>query len=556
MTDHVPDVDDTGAEPVATGERPEPEQPSAGRGDGSPPATAARSGRPRWSSITGVAVILLIGATLRLIPLTSSLPYLGYIDEGHTIIHGSTMVAEKTVDPKWYDYPTLPLAVSGIVSELSLVGYPSDQRSAYVSTNANPPYYDSVAPGRVILANRLATFLFSMGAVALSMLLGWRLRGRAVGLVTGLLAATLPAMIVRGVYDLVDSMATFVVLLAVLCSSAIGRARHPQVWCAVAGAVCGLAATTKYPSAAVFAVPFTCILLAGTVPISRALARVAIAGAAMALTVLVTMPALVMSPGAVRASITRNYADYDTKAGASYFSGLFDWHEVGAVLVVLALVGVTILLRDRLTRAVTAGYCIYAILLTAVSLRLSFQPFRNLLSLTPLLCLGAAVAVVALVRWAAERLPDDAQPWVTRVGVAALAVAISVVGVLGIRDFMAASTAPDSRQLATGWLADHLHPRDYIVVWDDLAIATSELKELRGEAAIKPATTLRDPAQLKRYRYIVTGVSRSTGPVYPASGLRMVAAFGTDPTGAHSLWRGQDERVVIFENVGASSSSN
>ena len=52
--------------------------------------------------------LLLLAAFLRLAPIASNLPYIDYIDEGYALHQTIHLLNQRTFDPGWYGYPSLP----------------------------------------------------------------------------------------------------------------------------------------------------------------------------------------------------------------------------------------------------------------------------------------------------------------------------------------------------------------------------------------------------------------------------------------------------------------
>ena len=109
-------------------------------------------------------------------------------------------------------------------------------------------YYDVAEPAALLMVARLATLVFALGIIVLAGLLARRSAGQAAGYYAAFLAAVLPALVIRSSIVIVDTYATFFVLLALWCVSYAIDAKHRGWFAVLAGVACGLAFTSKYLS--------------------------------------------------------------------------------------------------------------------------------------------------------------------------------------------------------------------------------------------------------------------------------------------------------------------
>lgn len=58
-----------------------------------------------WAAVIALFVIAL---GMRAIPIGSALPYSDYVDEGHVLHQALTVVNSRSLDTKWYGYPSFP----------------------------------------------------------------------------------------------------------------------------------------------------------------------------------------------------------------------------------------------------------------------------------------------------------------------------------------------------------------------------------------------------------------------------------------------------------------
>jgi hypothetical protein len=212
------------------------------------------------------------------------------------------------------------------------------------------------------------------------------------------------------------------------------------------------------------------------------------------------------------------------------------------------------LLSPRL-QPVAVGWVLFAGLLVLPLVGYRLQPFRNLLSLVPLLCIAAAVLLASpsVMRGALQR------SHVPAVAMTMIAAAISIkafnVSSRYMRDRVAHT---DSRVQAIDWLAAHTRAGERVLALRELVFLPAELARIQAQVrevsilagaprfapertdyivdADVERTDFGDPDMLKRFDEFKTAVA----------GLPIVANFGTDPTPLlPALWRGWNHRVII-----------
>ena len=162
----------------------------------------------------GLALLVRMG------PLTSALPYTSYVDEGFILNPSAHMVSDTTWDPGWYGYPSLLIGSTAAVTKLNGLLDPDVARQAALTDER--PGYDPIGPASMILIGRSLVLLASLGTVVVTMFLGRRLAGRWVGVMSGLLAALLPALVVRSAIVIVDDPAPFYVMSSILAAGGDG----------------------------------------------------------------------------------------------------------------------------------------------------------------------------------------------------------------------------------------------------------------------------------------------------------------------------------------------
>ena len=179
-----------------------------------------------WPRHTALAAILLLAAGLRLVGIRYGLPLpLLNPDEGNIVPRAFAMVHDGQLDPGWYDYPSLLMALLA-------------PAQAFVS---EPSY--GVA--------RAVAVVIGLGGVGAT----WWLGKRAYGTGAALVGAA--AVAVSTTHVAYSRMAVTDVLLTLAITCAVALALEDRLeW---AGLAVGLAASAKYPGA-IAAVP---VLVAG-----------------------------------------------------------------------------------------------------------------------------------------------------------------------------------------------------------------------------------------------------------------------------------------------------
>jgi 4-amino-4-deoxy-L-arabinose transferase-like glycosyltransferase len=502
---------------------------------------------------------ILLGVALRALPLTAARPYIAYVDEGNFLHSAFRLLRTGGWMPDSFLYPHLP-SVAIVLSTRAIEPVYRLLRGS--SLTARIPgtidLYDDLEPFGILLLARGLVFAISLATVVLAGLFARRLAGPAAGAAAALLAALAPALVLRGSIALIDPFAAFFALACLVLTERTRDARRPGLVSLAAGAMAGAAFASKYPAALVLiALPATTLLL--RLPAREVLRRLALAALGFLLGVAVGMPGALLLPGQVAEALRLQLAMYAGIPWAGLWrqalvraeSDISYAHpELGIGFVALALGGLVVALRERRTRAAAAGWCTYA----AASLLLfgtqTFQPFRNLLPLVPVACVSAALFYDALRRRVARAAPYDA---------------LAVAGALAIFAVPLAGYAwqrhelRDSRRLAVDWLAAHAGPSDRVLAIRDLGVLEQELA--RVSAAGQPSKAWLEEAGFRiaaeAPRFVLAGdFARLDGSLVRAAEIPGLAsnyvlrfAAGVHPTAAsRSWWRGNDQRVYVFES--------
>lgn len=519
---------------------------------------------------TAALAITVVAAFLRLWPIASGLPYIDYVDEGHVLHQAIKVMQEKTYDVGLYQYPALPayLIAAGTVAYSPAYRLTHDRsllKDLPPASQFHSPLgevYDLISPPSLIVVARTVVAVFSVGTVILTGVLARVVMGRTAGLIAVTLLAVCPAAVNRGSIVIVDTIGAFFVVATLWACARLAQKDPPLAlrWTIAAGSFAALAFVSKYPLGAICAAVVVVIAVLNAT-ISAKLRLLLISGAAFVVTSCAMMPSLILKPAAVIAgwrSIVNNYGIIKSVPG--YWGVAIAPTELGLPLVLLGLGGIVLmLLRTREERLLAAGWVAFAVVLLAGIVWAPFQPFRNLLSLVPLLCISAAALLVAGTSWlqSACRLPRS------------FAVALSTGIALLLAGSLAAESLRqvgqrraeiDTRVQAVDWLTQHARAGDHILAVREAAILPAEWMRIGAKVDVVPWFDALGALDREQFDYIISGepdLRLATDPPAWASyrerwsarvtPLPVAAAFGQAPMFVVPyLWRTNDERIMIL----------
>jgi hypothetical protein len=517
----------------------------------------------RAAALLAAVALLLLAAAVRLPNLTAGDPYINYVDEGNLLHPVVPMLRQGRWDPGWYMYPSLPLIAVASAARL----YDPFRRAAHGGQSLRDDLqtsgreYDILSPEILFIA-RLINFFVALAIVLLAGLLARRVagqeRGPRAGWTAALLAALVPALAVRGAVAMVDPWAALCVLAALFFTdrlrtdSPFGRLGRNAL---AAGAMAGFAFAAKYPAVLVGLVPAWLLLRSGRpwrekLRLLLLLAAGAAAGAAAA------MPGLVLHPGDIWTALQRQSLLYKELTSVPLWSQALvraEWDvpynhpEIGAVLLLFALGGLIVALRDRDLAPTAQGWGLFAAATILLFSLQSFQPFRNLLPLVAPACILAALLWVRLRGRISRPLFADAA------GLLLVAVLFGIPLAGYVRERL---HLRDSRTEAVDWLAPRLRPNDRVLVVRELQLQPGELGRLPGRVDLRPWSGLLKNLRRKPARFLVAGEPPAQGPGRLQPGERQAllqafevrARFGEYPTPADpAFWRGNRQTIYLLE---------
>ena len=518
----------------------------------------------RYESILWLAPLAL-AAALRFAPIASGLPYIDYVDEGYALHQAIELLNQRTLDPGWYGYPTLPayLTAGALIAEGPIYrrvhghsfrkDLPLEERG--ISQRDN---YDLIAPPELIVAGRVVAAALSLGTVLLAGIIATRLRGKATGLFAMLLTAACPALVSRASNVIVDTFATFFALLALyFCERMRPNASSKITNALAAGTAAGLAFASKYTAGAVF---IAVLAIIWTLPVTRASrARFSLlACVGLLIGIVVGAPATIFNlPGVARdiAVTAANYTIINSTPG--YFGQAVLNSELGWPLAIAGCLGIGLMFREKVTRWTALGWILFAGLLLAVFVGRPFQAFRNLLPLVPPLCIAAAIAFSQLIDWTRQGTHSRIR---YAIALALICGFLLSLGFLSFRLVHGRMAHRDTRLEAIDWLRQHANKDERILGIRELAILPEEWKRAAGKITVVSWSEAADLLEREQFDYVVTGefnlrympdAERLSAFLarwkQKTASLFIQADFGAVVTPVVPyLWRTNDERILIL----------
>ncbi len=511
----------------------------------------------------GLLGILVLAGALRLVALPACLPYLSYIDEGHILHPVMRVLVEGGWDRGWVHYPSLLINTTALVARI--------ERPLYDATHDIPlrgaipegaarfarasSTYDLVGPPGLVLLARAVVLAFGTLLVAATWALARAVLGPAAGLWAALLAAAMPALVTRSSIVIVDTPAAFFAAAALLASVRLLETNGPSAWISLlAGALSGLAFTTKYPSGAVAFAVGAALALG---PARRAFLRhAALAAAGFVAAALISMPLLLRSPGVVLRTLRAEslfYSSYTHSPG--YLAQALLPGEVGLPVALLAAAGLLVLLLREEKRRVLLVFLAFALPFALSFAWAPFKPFRNALPLLPLACVAAGAALFEIRSSVTPRGAGLA---------ASLAIGLPLAGWSGYQSWKLqdeAATRSDSRIEAVDWLLAHATSGQRLLVAAEAGILPSELRRLPATVEVLPMTDLAAALERADWDLLVAppvAIDQSPDAAHhdayrsveaALTGVTPVFTCGENPVPPFlNYWRGNREKLVVLEH--------
>jgi len=374
-------------------------------------------------------------------------PFVYHPDEHFVLQPALEIVRSGDPNPHFFQYPSLLIYLQAALVAVLRRFVDAPLESNYLVNGIGP--WDALpSQWPFVLAGRLLVAASAVLTVALLARTGARLQDRATGWIA---AALLAGAALHNQSS--HSLTTDVPATAFVVACLLATAAQPSRW-ALAGAMAGLAAGTKYTAGMVLLVPLLAALEGGA-PAEILSRWIRIGVAALAAFLLSTPYALLDAPSfweGLQAQ-RQNYMAWKGQTGNLwwYLRELYD-RGLGPAPALLAAAGALLLGARALLAARGGGRA--ALLLSFLLPPLPYVAWiasypsraeRNLIVVLPFLCLWAALAL----RWAGD-LVRPARLGAALQFAAVLAVLASVLP--SSRAFNQRLRAPDTRTQALAWM--------------------------------------------------------------------------------------------------------
>jgi hypothetical protein len=340
----------------------------------------------------------------------------------------------------------------------------------------------------------------------------------------------------------------------------------------LAGAMTGFALVSKYPQVLVALSVAAAVLLAPRAAAGwmEKLRRLALAGGAAVLAAAVGMPALVLRTGQVARAVAYEASLYAGTGRGSYWDQAvrraewdqpLDYPELGWPFLLLAAAALAAALAGRRSRGAVLAWGAYAAALGLLFSRYDFRPFRNLLSLVPLLAVLVGCLYGRLRRRRRCHPPGAAAPPATRRWLDAAAVALPLaLFAAPVASYVHHQlTLVDSRRQAALWLASHATPGDTTLSAQELAFLPSEMEKVPGNTREFPWPRSLLAITRRCCRFVVLGDFLTLPDLKPIAPevwrdeilprYEVRAAYGEEgPNGqAEYTFHGNRQRLMVLE---------
>ncbi|HYG64207.1 MAG TPA: glycosyltransferase family 39 protein [Thermoanaerobaculia bacterium] len=503
--------------------------------------------------------ILLLAAAVRLTAVTAALPYMNYVDDGNYLHPVAQMLRSGSWDPGWYLYPTLPLAAVAAAARLYGPVYQAEHGRP-MREDLTPPggdFYDVLEPVELLLIGRVLCLIVSVGAVLLTGLLARRLAGNRAGLLAAFAAALVPALVIRSGIATVNPYAVFFTLACLLFADRLRTSSHPSREALAAGAMAGLAFASKYPAVLV-SLSFAATVLFVRSGWGERLRFWVLGGVGAVAGLVLGIPPLLTNPRGVLGGVFQQGTFYEELPSPSTFWRQtfhraewdlpYEHPELGWPFLVLGLAGLALGAFTRDISGTVRAWWVYILVALGLYTRYGYQPFRNLLPLVPLLCIGVALLAVRI----RPRLPRPL--WADAAGFLVIA-ALFGPPVTGYA--LERWRFQDSRKQAVDWLSAYTGPGDTVLVLRELAFLPGELGRLEAKIVPRRLEAARTPLLRAVPRFVLLGEPtneqgrQAIGPAFRRRVLdryEIRARFGEVNTPPFPYWwHGNRQIVYVLE---------
>lgn len=414
----------------------------------------------RLARFGGLAIILAAALALRLHDVGFGLPSLYDPDEPIFMVLALKLLKHQTLNPGWFGHPgTTTIYLVALIDLVVLGGGLALGQFSSVGDFASAAYAD---PALLFVPTRIAIALFGVGCVWLTYVLGKRLFGPAVGLISASLVALNSLHILWSQVIRTDVMASFFMLVSLLFAVRVATGGKLRDYLA-SGAFVGIAIATKWPSAITMVALFGAALLrwqSGADKAGRVARFTAAAVAAALVALFLASPYILLDWKTVLSDVSGeiNHGHLGHNGGGFFYN--LCWYLLGQAAPAMGYVGLAFAAAGAAiaaVRSVAARWTLLPLLIAFLALicAQSMVWSRWLVPAIPLLCLFAGVAAVSLARLAAERFRPAATVLV--------AGAMLVPAAAAARDSIAERSV-DTRALAAEWAVHNIPPGSTVLI--------------------------------------------------------------------------------------------
>jgi 4-amino-4-deoxy-L-arabinose transferase-like glycosyltransferase len=419
-----------------------------------------------------LGAILLVALILRAVSIGWELPYTVHPDEPSAANTALEMMRAGDWNPRFFEKPSLYYYMLRGVFELQLrAGIAAGHYTGIADLPTTTDRY-LTTPGLFIWGRWLSVLLGTLTVAALYAM--GRRWSAGVGLAAAALLAVAPFHIRHSQYITVDAATTLMTLLGLWAAIRLLDRRDWRAY-ALAGLLAGLAASTKYNSGALALAIGVAHMFAWRGDALRRWRLLATAAIASLLGFFAGTPYALLTPEAFIEGIQRQQEVYGAAGAGRWPLAMYAatiWNDIAQPLPALAAIagiGIAVVQRDR---------AIAVLLLFALSQALFFLAqdrhfARNLLVITPIIALLAAIAAAtaarALAQWQARTTMAKLRLW----SIGALVTGIIAAGPL-LRAIEQAQfyAAPYSMVRADAYLTERLpHGALVAVEFNPVAVA-------------------------------------------------------------------------------------
>ena len=353
-----------------------------------------------------MVVILLVGFGLRVAAVGWGLPYVDHHDEPSAANAALGMLRRGDWNPEFFQKPSLYYYALRLVFAAHWQYGLATGLYTTLDTLPQGTYYYMAAPGFFVWG-RVFSAVLGTATLGVVYLLGRRWWGATVGVLAALFLAVMPFHIRHSQLLTVDALNTLMALLALWASLEVGADGRRRRY-TIAGILIGLAAGTKYPSAAIALVLVVTHMIHWKGVALRQVARLGWAAVCSCASFVLATPYVLITPQRVLSEIVEQYVKYGYRSTGDIgttpaiiaYPAFFWSMALLPALCLLVLIGIAVVLRRRDHVGITMLAFVSFLVVFFMVQREHF--FRNLLPTLPLLALFGGVAVVVIMQRARQ----------------------------------------------------------------------------------------------------------------------------------------------------------